>query len=338
MGDKNPYRDGGNPDKPPQKPPASPGSPSSVSSGPSQAQLQAEENARAAFRELIRRWGLAPSKNLLNLIEKAVQSGWNSTLFLDRVRHTPEYAEKYQGIRWREGMTEGTYLATFNQYKNIAKTAGVEFNRGDFAKVLKRGVSTQEFSDRVSAIKAIDRWGPMWQYFSETLAARGLASPRGVSKKDLADFVMRLGPKAWEKVYDETFITAGLERVAGLQVGKEGNPGAPSDYTITRGDLLNIVKQVESLSMGSFDPAKLDYAKIGTELRKFDTKYLADYGVTTKDILELELGGPRAADIAVKAQRILDTQNAAVAPRATPNNNALGQRSQQVSQGLPQSL
>jgi len=286
---------------------------------------------------MVRRWGLPPSKNLLNLIEKAVMQGWNSSLFLDRLRHTPEYAQKYPGIQWKDGMTEGTYISTFNQYKNLAAQSGVQFTRVDFAKALKRGVSPQEFSDRVSAIKSIDRWGPMWQTFSDVLAARGLAPPKGLSKQDLANFVMRLGPKAWEKVYDETFLTAGLERVAGLQVGKSGIPGQDTPYAITRGDMLDIVNQVESLSGGTFDPAKLDYAKIGADLRKFKPEYLARYGLTPRDILEVEVGGPRAADIAVKAQRIIDTQTAATQPQAVPQYaQGVGQQAQQNS-NLPQS-
>lgn len=285
------------------------------------------------------------TKNLLNLIERAVVGGWSSTVFLDRIRHTPEYAQKYPGIQWKDGMTEGSYLSTFNQYKSYAQAAGVQFGRLDFAKALKRGVSPQEFSARVDAIKSIDRWGPMWQYFSEALAARGLAPPNGLSKKQLADFVMKLGPKQWEKVYDETFISAGLERVAGIQIGEAPKGWSGSEdgtssaaYTIARGDILDIIKQVESLTMGAFDPAKLDFAKIGSDLRQFKPDYLAKYNITTKDILEMELGGPRASAIAERAQRVLATQKAFTEPRATPQSSQqVGQRAEQVRQQLPQS-
>jgi hypothetical protein len=271
------------------------------------------------------------------MIEKATLQGWSSTMFLDRVRHTPDYVKKYPGIQWKDGMTEGSYLSEFNQYKNLAQSAGVKFSREDFAKALKRGVSPQEFEDRTLAIKSIDRWGPMWQYFSETLAARGLVGPKGASKKDLADFVMKLGDKRWEKVYDETFLTAGLERVAGITVGKTGVPGVDTPYSISRGDLLTIVNQVESLSMGAFDPAKLDFTKMGVELRKYRPEYLQRYGVTEKDIIEMELGGPRAAAIAEKGQRVLATQEATTAPQATPQSSTqVGQRSQQREQELPQ--
>jgi hypothetical protein len=296
------------------------------------------DNARAAFREMLRRWGLPPSKNLLNLIERATQQGWNSSLFIDRLRHTKDYVQKYPGIQWKQGMTEGTYTSEFNQYKNIAAQAGVQFGRLDFAKALKRGVTPDLFQERVAAIKSIDRWGPMWQTFSDVLAARGLGPPKGLSKQNLADFVMHLGPKKWEKVYDETFLTAGLERVAGIQVGKDPIPGQDTPYGITRGDMLDIIKQVESLSMGSFDPAKLDFAKIGADLRKFKPEYLARYGLTPRDIVEVELGGPRAADIAVKAQRIISTQEAATQPTATPQSSQqVGQRSEQKNLELPQS-
>jgi hypothetical protein len=299
----------------------------------SQAQLQALDNARAAFREYLRRWGLPTSKNLLNLIEKAVHQGWNSNFFIDRLRHTPEYVQQFPGIQWRAGMSEATYMSQFNAYKNIAQQAGVNFNRVDFAKAIKRGVSPDEFSDRAAAITSIQRWAPMFGYYADAAAARGMP----VTKKGLADMLMKLGPKKYEKLYDELFLTAGLERVAGIQVGKEGVPGQDTPYAIARGDILDIVKQVEALSMGSFDPAKLDFAKIGIELRKYKPEYLQRYGVTTKDILELELGGPRAASIAEKAQRILSTQEATTAPRATPQSSTqVGQRSQQRQQELPQ--
>jgi hypothetical protein len=254
------------------------------------------------------------------------------------VRHTPDYVKKYPGIQWRDGMTEGAYLSEFNQFKNLAQTAGVKFGREAFAKALKRGITPQEFEDRTLAIKSIDRWGPMWQYFSETLAARGLAGPKGVSKKELADFVMKLGDKRWEKVYDETFLTAGLERVAGIQVGQEGAPGHDTPYSISRGDLLAIVNQVESLSMGAFDPAKLDFTKMGVELRKYKPEYLQRYDISVKDIVEMELGGPRAAAIAEKGQRVLATQEAFTAPRATPQSSTqVGQRGEQKREELPQS-
>ncbi len=275
---------------------------------------------------------------MLNMIEKATLQGWSQTMFLDRVRHTPDYVKKFPGIQWREGMTEGTYLNTFNSYKNVAQSAGVKFGREDFAKALKRGVSPQEFADRTEAIKSIDRWGPMWQYFSNALELRGLAPPKGVTKKDLADFVMKLGDKKWEQVYDETFLTSGLERVAGIQVGKEGVPGVDSPYSLARGDLLNIVNQVEALSLGSFDPAKLDFAKMGVELRKYKPEYLARYDLHEKDIIEMELGGPRAASIAEKGQRVLATQEAFNAPRATPQaSTQVGQRGDQAREQLPQS-
>lgn len=296
------------------------------------------ENARASFRDLLRRWGMFPTKNLMNLIEKAVNQRWNSTLFLDRVRHTPEYAQKFTGIRWKEGMTEGAYIQTYTQYKNLAKQAGVTLTRPAFAKMLNRGVSPQELADRVSAIQSIERWGPMWQYFSDALSQRGFAPPKGLSKKDLADFVMKLGPKQWERVYEETFITAGLERVAGIQVGKDFVPGQTTPYAITRQDLLTLVKQVEGLNPGT-EVEKLgsqDYAKIGASLRRYDPSYLQRYDITTRDILELELGGPRAGTIAAKAEKLLATQEAFNEPRAVPQQaQAIGQSG---PQNAPQSL
>jgi hypothetical protein len=123
-----------------------------------------------------------------------------------------------------------------------------------------------------------------------------------------------------------------------VQVGTDFAPGQETPYSISRGDLLNVVKQVEALSMGSFDPAKLDFAKMGVELRKYKPEYLSRYDITTKDIIEMELGGPRAASIAERGQRVLATQEAFNAPRATPQSSQnVGQRGDSVREQLPQS-
>ena len=52
-------------------------------------------------------------------------------------------------------------------------------------------------------------------------------------------------------------------------------------------------------------------------MRQHTINYLDRYGLTTLDLLKAELGGPRAADIRERANRILATQEAFLEPRAT---------------------
>ena len=298
----------------------------SGSSGPSQAQLLAEKRAmqrlRATFRDVLRRWGISPSKNMMNLIEKGLRGMWSTTMFLDQLRHTPEYRQRFQGIRWKDGMTESQYLSTYAQYQARAKDIGETITKKDFAKLLKRGVTFDEFSDRVDALSAIDTYGPLWNQFKFELESAGINVPgKTLSKSELTKFLMGLGSKQWETVWQRAYMTVNLEKVAGIEVVEQakGETSSPDAYEITRADLLQILKQTEALSAGmelEKSLAGTDFASLGAKMRQFDMNYLKRYGLTPKDILNMELGGVGAAEIAERAERVLQTQEAFFAERA----------------------
>ena len=310
---------------------------------PTEAQILAETramrafaNLRASFRDVLRRWGLPSSKNLMNLMERGIRSGWTTTDFVDQLRHTPEYRKHFRGIRWREGMTEGTYLSTYSQYKARAQDIGVKLDKTSFAKLIKRGTTFDEFSDRVDAISSINQNAPLFAQFQAELQARGIAGK--TNKKHLAKFVQGLGPKKWETVWERAFVTNSLEQVSGINVVGEGEQSKPDSYEISRNDMLNIIKNVESMSPG-FEVESLsgrDFAEIGNRVRAHDMQYLRRYGLTTADLVEMELGGRNAVQTREKSERILGEQEAFLEPRALP------QTAQQVGQATdqepPQSL
>lgn len=276
------------------------------------------ERAKAAYLEILRRYRIPASKNLINLITKAINQNWGTTLFIARLRHTPEYREQFPGLRFDPTLTEASYNARYFQYRNLARSIGETLDRKTFAKILKRGITPELFETRIKAIQSVETWGPMWQGFQEALAARGITPPQ--NKQDLVKFVMRLGDKRWEKVWQETQVTTNLERVAGIDVGDKVPGWAPSQYAIDRKDLLAIINSVESLNPG-FEVESISgqqWRDIGARLRQFDPSYLKRNGIETKDIIEMELGGPRAAAIASKADRVLKTQQAFAEDRATP--------------------
>ena len=297
------------------------------------------QNLRLSFLELIRRWGLPHSKNLLNLVEKAARGQWSSLMFQAHLRHMPEYKEKFFGIRVKDGMTEATYLSTFAQYRARAQDAGININKQEFARLLKRGVSFDEFSDRVDALQTFKSYGPMFNTFQDVLAERGINVPGGtLGKKEMVKFIMGRGSKQWEQAWQETFLTVNLEKVAGINVVGQGETSTPDSYEITRNDLTQIIRQVEGLSGGKFDVESMtpqNFAEIGARLRKYNMSYLKKYGLTTKDLLEMELGGPNAAKIGEKANRVLAEQEGFQKPRAMPLT-PLSQ--QQPNEDLVQSL
>jgi len=313
------------------------------STGPSLAEQRAMERLRVAYQEILRRWGLKASKNLLNLMERGIRGQWSTTQFIDMLRHTPEYRKQFRGIRWRTGMTEGQYLSTYAQYKARAQDIGERFSRKMFAKTLKNGLTFEEFSDRVDAVQTIDQYAPMWAGFQQALELRGIALPGGkLTKKELQKFVMGLGPKKWEQVWQEAFLTTQLERVAGIEVTapRAGEVATPDSYGLTRKDMLQVIKQVEALNPG-FEFEKLsgqDFAELGKRVRQYDIQYLQRYGLTTKDLLEMEFGGPRAAQIAERAERILAEQEAFLEPRAVSQAPTQRLQGAEFEEELPQSL
>lgn len=324
------------------------GSSSSISSssggggaGPSQEQLQ---RLIISYRDILRRWGIRPDKNLLNLIERAARSMWTTTQFVDRLRHTPEYRQQFRGIQWRTGMTEGQYNQTFAQYKARAQDIGEMITRREFSKLLRRGVTFDEFSDRVDALNAIEEYAPLWKQFKFELEQSGVRVPGGdLTKKELTKFLMGLGSPKWEQVWERVYLTTQLEKVAGIGVVEQGKgeSATPDAYEITRGDMLKLIKQVEALSPG-FEVESLtgkNFAEIGTRLRAMKPQYLQRFGLTTNDILTMELGGPNAAKIADRAQRLLATQEAFFEPRATPQAaQQVGRPTVPQEEDLPQSI
>ena len=317
------------------------------STGPSAAERLAERRAmerlRASYLEVLRRWGIKETKNLLNLVERAVRGQWSSSQFLGYVRQTPEYRQQFRGIRWRQGMSEAQYNAMYAQYAARALDIGEKLSRKQFAKMLKGGVEFDEYSDRVDALVAIEEYAPLWAQFQQTLELRGVRVPgKELEKKELQKFIMGLGSAKWEQIWEEVAVTTNLEKVAGVEVTapRAGERATPDSYGVMRTDMLRLIKQLEALTPG-FEVEKLtsqDWAAIGKRLRQYDISYLQRYDLTTKDILEMELGGPNAAKIAERAERLLKTQEAFDEPRAIPQASMqVGQRTAQQEE-LPQSL
>ncbi len=294
------------------------------------------QNLRASYLDLLRRWGIVGhglTKNLLNLVEKAMQGQWSSTFFMAQVRHTPEYHKQFFGIRLKDGMTEGQYLSTYAQFRARAQDVGMKFTKNEFARTLKRGLSFEEFSDRVDAVQTFEQYQPMWNQFKVVLQERGINVPDKHFKKEMTKFIMGRGSKQWEQVWQETYLTANLEKVAGVSVIEKGKgeSATPDALEIGRGDLLSIIKQVEGLSGGKFDVESLTpqaFADLGDKLRKYNLSYMRRYGLDYKDLIQAELGGNNAAAIRAKGAKILAEQEGFLQPRALPGVGKLTKQAQ----------
>ena len=316
----------------------------STSAGPSEAEMRARLALIASYEEILRRWGIKANKNLMNLIERGVRSRWSSTQFVNMLRQTPEYRQQFRGITWRTGMTEGQYLSTYAQYKERAQDIGERLSRKEFAILLKKGKTFEEFSDQIDAAEMIDQYGPLWDQFRQALELRGINVPgKKLSKKELAKFIMGLGDKKWEQVWQEAYLTTQLEQVAGVQVvaPRAGEVSTPDSYELTRTMLLGIIKEAEALNPG-FQVEKLtgeQVAALGEGLKGHSIEYMRRYGLTTSDYFRGAFGGRGATEIREKSKRILATQEAFVeGPRAVAQFGQQVQQGEQVEEELPQSL
>jgi hypothetical protein len=298
---------------------------------------------RSSYEEILRRWGLKADKNLLNLIEKGVRGQWSSTQFVSYLRQTPEYRQHFRGLQWRTGMSEAQYNSTFAQYKARAQDIGERLSRKEFALALKQGLTFDEYSDRVDAVSRLTTYAPFWTQFQQVLELRGTNVPgEKLTKKEMVKFVMGLGPKKWENLLQETILTAQLERVAGIQVvaRQAGETPTPDSYEVTREDILGILKRVEALNPGMEleELGGQDFAELGSFVRQHSISYMQRYGLTTADLITARLGGPRAAEINERAERVRATQEAFLEPRAVSQVPVQRAQQAEAEEELPQSL
>src|SRR3990167_6950253 len=314
---------------------------SSAPSGPSDAERMAMARLRTTYEEVLRRWGMKPDKNLLNLIERGGRGQWSTTQFMSFLRQTPQYRQHFRGIQWRVGMTEGQYNSTFAQYRDRAADIGERLSRKEFALALRKGKSYEEFNDTINAIQSLSTYAPFWTQMQQTLELRGVDVPgQKLTKNEMVKFIMGLGPKKWETLFQEVYITTQLEKVAGIQVvaRRAGEVAAPDSYDITRNDILKIIKNVEATSPG-MELEKLsgaDFAEIGSFVKQHSISYMQRYGLSTADLITSRLGGPGAAAIAERSRRVLATQEAFNEPRAVATG-ALTASQDQPDEELPQS-
>lgn len=264
---------------------------------------------RAMFLNLIHNWGLALTDNLRKLVDQGVKGEWGSNNFILHLRATREYKDAFVGIQ--KGQSEETYLAAFNVYRDRLKDIGRTLNREQFGLLQNRGVDFEEWNIRVSAIDAVERDRQLFNQFEQTLRARGIIKGQ-LSLKEMVNFVRGSSSPAFERVWEEAAFTAGLKR-AGVSIGKAKG----ADFS--RKEIVKLIGQFESRMPGAEVENLGDqfYQQLATDIRTLiPASRLANFKLTNSDILEMELGGPRAAKIAQTVEQIL--ANAERAEQGTP--------------------
>jgi hypothetical protein len=260
-----------------------------------------------------------PLGSFMDLIDQAIREDWGVAQFSSAIYSSDTFHNLFPGIFRPDGslkMSPLQYRSMSDQYNSLARTYGVDLDKARIGHLISGDVSAQELTDRLEAVKRLEDYKPAMEEFKQVLAERGI---KGVGDGDLVNFMLGKAPKQFYSIWEETQVgtaarTAGVHLKQGL-IRKISNqlPGVQSEAQVTAG-FQDLAQKIQSVMPES------QYRKMG---------------VTKKDLVELEFGGPHQAAIAEKVTNLLKTQEAFFNdPRATSTKPIGSRGSNQRAQKL----
>lgn len=254
----------------------------------------------AEYAEILRAWGLNVSQNLNKLMHHGAKKEWTTTQFVQQLRRTRDYKQQFVGIKWQEGMTESQYNAEYMAFLREADDLGKKLSRQDYGSILRSGMDFEEFQARTTVLRDLRDNPELKRMFEKVLHARGMLGPqKNLSKKNMWDIMTGTGDPRWEAAWQEAAITFQLQRI-GLKTSQKKKLG------FTRKDLLELIEYAEA---GGIEVEQLGpdfYMQLSEKIRKLvpESRY-SGLHISERDLLELELGGPRAPKIAARVDKIV---------------------------------
>lgn len=252
-----------------------------------------------------------PTNTFGTFINQAIQNKWTAEQLVGEIYGSNEFKQMFPGIYGQEGeliLTPGEYLKAREEYQRTARTYGFKLSDGEFGDVVNGHVSQQEFLDRAEAAARIKENKTVYEQFQR------LNPNAPKNKQQLFDFVMGLGPSEFYKEWEQTRVLSAA-KLSGVNISeglaKKITKRAPGDLTD------------EQLGAG--------FAEIAQQIRTvMPLSQIYKFGITKKDLIELEFGGPNQAKIAEKVQRIAKTEERFQGQRAHAQYGATGQGNQQL--------
>ncbi len=248
------------------------------------------------MQNMLTGWGIPPTKQLSNLIARMVKAGAGSAQILQSIRKTKDYAQAFPGIRRRDGsmrMSEAQYISGFNTAKDYASTIGRGLSKGAYGMAIKNGNSPSEIKSKLQADDIMKQNSEVFQEFGQYLVDTGVVK-KPPTKEELRKFIMKQGPKAWEKAYQTAYTASQIEKYGGL-----------GDFDIGKGDALGyhgLEKLIKQAPPGT-DPTKIDWREMAkTAAEVLPASRLYGLGITKTDMIKLQLGTPEAVKIESRAK------------------------------------
>lgn len=268
-------------------------------------------------------------------MSQGLKQQWSTTNFIQHLRETRAYKDAFPGIQWQDGMSEAEYLSTFRQFDGLAKDIGRPLERAEFGVLLKKGVDLTEFKARTLAQGRIDKNRALFKNFEAVLKRKGILKPKErMTNQDLNDFVRGKGSKAWEAVWQEASFETGLESI-GIRIAGGTNRARAAFSDLDRKEFIRFIRRVESGGAEVEDLTGQNFNELAAQVDAvMPASRLAGFGLSKTDIIEMQLGGPRAANIARTVRAALAAQEGFRRGEATPIQNQ--QQAQAVATRRPQ--
>lgn len=234
-----------------------------------------------------------PTGPFAALLHQAVQQRWTVSELLSRLYASPEFAQMFPGIFGPSGelvMTPGQYLQTRREYQHIAQVYGLQLSDQEFGRLVAGAVSPQEFLDRAEAAARLSENPAYMRAFQHYAQAAGLGR---VGPREAFDAMLGMAPKEFYDVWEQTVIRS-MSELSGVDL---------SDRMVRK------IQKLSPTRIQDTEEAKQTFEQLAQQIRTtIPLSRIYKFGITKSDLLQLEFGGPRQAEIAERVRRVLATE------------------------------
>lgn len=251
---------------------------------------QTLQEIRNQLREMLQGLGLRPVQ-FNNLIDKAVRNGWQPEQFESAVYQSPAFKQAFPGIFRGDGslrMSPGEYRAVTDSYKEIAQRYGLygELGKGRLGNLIKGNVSPQELSDRFSAVQRMKQYAPAFESFQKLVAG---STGNKMTQENVYEFVMGKSPSEFYDLWEAASV--------GAAAGGAG-------VNLSAAEMRSIATRVPGIQ--TEESMYSGFQELASKIKTLmPMSQLANMGVNKGDLIELQFGGPKAADIASRVDQII---------------------------------
>jgi len=251
-----------------------------------------KHGARDELKWVLEGFGLRPAQ-FGDIIDKAIRNGWSPQQFEAAIYRSKPFRQTFPGIFRGDGslrMSPYEYLQQADAYRELAQRYGLRGGLDDkrIGKLIEGNVSMTELNDRFSALYRMEEYKPYMQAFKEVLASNGIT--RKFNEEEMFRFVMGESPKEFYEIWEQASVGASATR-AGLDLSAKE------------------MKSIARMVPGVQDEAAL-YGNFQQLAQKVQTllplSRMAKFGITKKDLIELEFGGANQSAIATRVEELIN--------------------------------